>query len=71
MKVKITMKGVFGVDGKEVPVGTVIDVKGDAMPASLVNKAEIVGGSKPTGKTAVTNPAKGVKQEPKTEGEGK
>jgi len=37
MKLKITRKGVFD-QGKEVPVGTVIEVEGKTIPVGLVNK---------------------------------
>lgn len=53
MKVEITQAGVR-MAGAELEKGTVIEVKGDKMPASLVNKAVVVKG----GKTAITNPAK-------------
>jgi hypothetical protein len=55
MKLEITEKGIFDQNGKEAEVGSIIDVKGDAVPAWLVNKCRIVGGK---GKTPVTNPAK-------------
>jgi hypothetical protein len=58
MKLEITQAGVR-MDGKEIAVGQVVEIKGDDMPASLVNKAAIV-----VGKTAVTNPAKGAVQQP-------
>lgn len=65
MKVRITQKGVFGADKKEIPVGTVVDVKGDKMPGAFVNKAKRIDGS--GGKTAVTNPKKDAKQEPQAD----
>lgn len=42
MKLKITKQGVFWQGKKELPVGKVIEVKGDVVPAALVNKAEVV-----------------------------
>lgn len=52
MRVEITQPGVRA-KGKELKVGDVIDVKGDTMPPSLVNKAVEMKGEK----TAITNPA--------------
>jgi hypothetical protein len=37
MKLKITRKGVFE-DGKELPVGTIVEVEGNVIPVGLVNK---------------------------------
>ncbi|MCO6407354.1 hypothetical protein [Hoeflea alexandrii] len=54
MKLEITQKGIFDQNGKEAEIGSTIDVKGDTVPAWLVNKCRPVGGS---GKKAVTNPA--------------
>lgn len=42
MKLEVTEKGVYGADGEAVPVGTILDVKGDKIPPSLVNKVRIV-----------------------------
>lgn len=42
MKVKITKKKVYDPKGKEVPVGTVLNLEGDTIPAFLVNKCEVV-----------------------------
>jgi hypothetical protein len=61
MKLEITEKGIFDQNGKEAEVGSVIDVKGDEVPAWLVNKCRVVGGK---GKAAVTNPAKDPVNEP-------
>lgn len=63
MKLKITQPGVFapaekGSKGeREVPVGTIIDIDGDKVPAALVGKCEVMG-NEAAGKTPVTNPAK-------------
>lgn len=54
MKVEITEKGAHGPDGKELKVGSEVNVKGDEMPGWLVGKAREVAG----GKVAVTNPKK-------------
>lgn len=62
MKIEITEKGVYDKDGKRVPVGTEIAVKGDEVPASLLNKGRVISQGK--GKTAVTNPAADPAQEP-------
>lgn len=61
MKIKITEAGVYDQNGQRVPVGTEISVKGDVVPAWLVNKGQIIG-EKPTKAVAVTNPAKGPVQ---------
>lgn len=58
MKIEITKDGVYDKAGKPVPVGTVIEVKGDAVPGWLVNKGRAIAEKK--GKTAVTNPATGA-----------
>lgn len=55
MKIEITQPGVFGADGKEIAVGTEIEVKGDAVPAWLVGKGRVIG-EKPKGATMVVNP---------------
>ncbi len=65
MEVKITEKGVYDQDGKPVPVGTTITVKGDAMPAYLVSKAMPV--EEPKKRVAVTNPKKGAVTEEQTD----
>lgn len=54
MKLKITQKGVR-MNGNTVEVGALVDVKGDTIPAGLVNKAAELDGGK---KIAITNPAK-------------
>jgi hypothetical protein len=54
MKVRITEKGVNDSNNNTIPVGTIIDVPGDTIPASLVNKcvvAEII-----TGQAGAGNP---------------
>jgi hypothetical protein len=43
MKLEITQKGVFDANGDEVSVGTVINVKGDSVPAGLLNKCHEIG----------------------------
>ena len=58
MKLEVTQKGVRAL-GNEVAVGTIIDVKGDKVPDSLVNKVVEVGK-----RTAIINPENGG--EPKT-----
>ena len=55
MRLEITKKGFHDQSGKAVPVGTVINVKGDEVPAGLVNKCRVVAESK--GKIAITNPS--------------
>jgi hypothetical protein len=56
MKIEITEQGVYGADGNEIEVGTILTVEGEAVPAWLINKGRIVADSK--GKMPVTNPAK-------------
>lgn len=55
MKLRITQPGYHDQSGEPVAVGTVLTVKGDTVPASLLNKCEIVAGDE-TEKTAITNP---------------
>lgn len=62
MKIKITENGVYDQKGQRVPVGTEFSIKGDAVPAWLVNKGQVIG-EKPAKADAVTNPAKGPVQE--------
>lgn len=42
MKLQVTEKGVHDAEGKRVPVGAIIDVDGDVVPPSLVNKVRPV-----------------------------
>lgn len=58
MKLTITQAGVRR-DGKELDIGDVIEIEGDAIPPSLINKAEMMGE-----RTAITNPAEGAVQHP-------
>lgn len=59
MKLEITQAGAR-MAGKELEKGAIIEIKGDEIPASLVNKAVAVKG----GKTAITNPADDPVQQP-------
>jgi len=43
MKLRITMPGVFDGEGNRVKVGTPITVKGNEIPANLLNKVEVIG----------------------------
>lgn len=38
MQLKVSEKGVYDANGKVVPVGHIFEVKGDKIPAFLVNK---------------------------------
>ncbi len=42
MKVKVTMPKAHNAQNEPIPVGTILEIDGDVMPAFLVNKAEIV-----------------------------
>lgn len=44
MKLKITKPGYHDQKGKPVEVGTIITVQGDKVPASLLNKCEVLDG---------------------------
>jgi hypothetical protein len=57
MKFQIEKPGVSDGKGGRVSVGTIIDVKGDAVPAWLTNKGRVVADAK-RGRLAVTNPVK-------------
>ena len=59
MKLEITQAGAR-IDGKKLEKGAFIEIEGDAIPPSLVNKAVEVRG----GKTAITNPATDPVQQP-------
>lgn len=61
MRVKITTTGVHDRDGALIPIGTVLTVQGDRVPAWLLNKAEIVAEEPAPAAVAVTNPAKATK----------
>lgn len=56
MKLRITHPGYHDKDGKPVEVGEIITVKGDDIPASLLNKAEVVA-EDPKGKEPATGQA--------------
>jgi len=62
MRIEITRSGVYDEKGEEVEVGTELTVKGDSVPAWLVNKGRVVA-DKPTKATAISNPAKGAVQQ--------
>lgn len=51
MKVEITQPGARDAEGKAIPVGATVEIKGEKVPGYLVNKC------RPLGKIAVTNPA--------------
>lgn len=53
MRLKITKPGYHDKDGNPVEVGAIITVKGDTIPAALVNKAEQLDGDS-KGKEAAT-----------------
>ena len=65
MRFEITARGVYGRDGKPIPVGQTVEVKDGASTAWLANKARAAGGQQ----VAVTNPAVGGVQQA-TSGEG-
>ena len=46
MKVKVTQKGLYGEDNKPLEVGDVVNIKGDKLPAHMVNKV-VVSDEKP------------------------
>jgi hypothetical protein len=54
MKIKITKGGIFNAAGKEIEVGTELDVKEE--PKAWAGRYEVISGGT-SGKTAVTNPA--------------
>lgn len=58
MKLIITQAGVRR-GGEELAIGAEIEIEGDAIPASLINKAEPMGE-----RTAITNPAEDPVQQP-------
>lgn len=53
MKIEITAGGIYGAEGKEVPIGTVLDVAEE--PKGWAGRYRVVSDGK--GKAAVTNPA--------------
>ena len=53
MKLKITKPGYHDKNSKPVEVGTIVSVSGDRIPASLLNKCEVVG-EETEGKEPVT-----------------
>lgn len=42
MKIEVTEKGVYDAKGKMIEVGTELTIKGDEVPAWLVNKGRVV-----------------------------
>lgn len=52
MKLEVTERGMRDQDGKPIEVGTVLTVKADAIPASMINKVRQLGG---IGQTPVMN----------------
>lgn len=62
MKLEITEQGVFASSGEkgkaeqEVPIGTEIEIRGEAVPSSLIGKCRVIG-EKPAKATAITNNA--------------
>lgn len=61
MRVLITEKGIRDKDENSIPVGTEMEIKGDELPLSFVNKCQILPdgkkkASKDDGKTFITNP---------------
>jgi hypothetical protein len=49
--------GIFGADGKEIPLGTEVEVEKE--PIDLRGRYEVVSGGNDEGKTAVNNPVDG------------
>ena len=62
VKIEITKPGVYDEKGNEIQIGTELTVKGDSVPAWLVNKGRVIA-EKPAKAAAVTNPAKGATQQ--------
>jgi len=56
-RIKITAGGIYGADGKEIPVGTELTVK--AEPTAWAGRYETISGGDAKGKKTVTNPAGG------------
>ena len=56
-RIKITARGIYGADGKEIPVGTELTVK--AEPTAWAGRYETISGGDAKGKKTVTNPAGG------------
>lgn len=66
-RIKITAGGIYGGDGKEVPIGTEVTVKEE--PTAWAGRYEVISGDG-KGKTAVTNPkgdGKGKDEQPPAE----
>lgn len=56
-RIKITAGGIYGADGKEIPVGTELTVK--AEPTAWAGRYETISGGDGKGKKTVTNPKGG------------
>ena len=69
IRIQITGGGIYGADGKEVPVGTELTVKEE--PAAWAGRYAVLSGGDEAkgGKRGVTNPAS-VKYEAKARGNG-
>ena len=61
MRVKITKPGIYTSEGKEIEVGTELDVKNE--PTGWAGRYEVISGGDTKGKKAVTNPDAGLKAE--------
>lgn len=61
MRIKITKGGIFGGDGKEIPVGTELSVADhdDETPNPWAGRFDVLSGGDTKGKKAVTNPKGG------------
>lgn len=57
MRVKITKPGIYNSEGKEIDVGTELDVKNE--PTGWAGRYEVISGGDTKGKKAVTNPKGG------------
>ena len=47
MKVEVTHKGIRDQRGVRIPVGTVLDVPGNVVPAGMINKVRVLDGPLP------------------------
>lgn len=61
IRIQITAGGIYGADGKEIPVGTELDVKNE--PTGWAGRYEVISGGDTKGKKTVTNPDPGLKAE--------
>lgn len=58
MKLEVTQKGIRDQRGDRIPVGTILTIKGDSIPAGMVSKVRVLADDPVAVAEPVTNPAR-------------